>query len=237
MSNKKDIPMIKKETEGENMGPENLERYDLVQMAFVDPCTADLDLEICALKSGEYEGLASAMQRIPMLYGNEGRKRLRALEREIEKEYENAIKLCSSYDINRFSKLHRLMILMYPMINEETGNQLDFKVGLLMKSRVNNFNVGTLKNWMEQGHRDAVIDYLKSSYIMAEIVNKKELVERYHELVYEISLDLIKDVRSGKTPYPEREIQTANELLKMINWPTLSEENIESIIDEYNKAK
>lgn len=219
------------------MDSKNIDGYYLMQIPFGDPFTADLDLEMCILRCEGYEGLASAMQRIPMQYGDKGKKRLKTQEREIEKEYENAIKLCSSYDIDKFSKLHKLMVLMYPIANEEIGNQLDFKIELLMKSRVRNFNVGTLKNWMEQGHRGAVIDYLKSTSAMAEIVNKKRLLERYHGLAYSLSLDLIKDTRSGKTSDPKRDIKTANDLLKMINWPVLSEENIKSIIDEYNKTK
>jgi len=195
--------------------------------------TTDLETEIYILRKNEYKGLSKAIETIPIKYGKVGYRRLVSEEKNIKKEYKTMFTSYISPNIEDFLRLHKTMRIICPIGSEETIDMLEFMDKKYMKARVGNFNTGTLKNWIEQGHTDDVISYLKATYKIAEIVNLKKYVERYDGLINQISTDLIKNIRLGKNKYPERNIRLANELRKMANIPILSDELIEGVMKDY----
>jgi hypothetical protein len=212
------------------MGFENFSGYGIMQRNNI---TNDLETEIYILRKNKYEELSKAMETIPIKYGKVGRRRLITEEKDIKNEYKTMFTSYISPNIEDFLRLHKSMRLIYPIGSEENIDALEFMDRKYMNSRVRNFNIGTLKNWMEQGHKEDVISYLKATYKIAEIVNKKKYVERYDALVNQISTNLIKETRLGKTKNPEKNIHVANELRKIANIPIFSDELIEGVLKDH----
>ncbi|HOI18488.1 MAG TPA: hypothetical protein PLX15_01345 [Candidatus Woesearchaeota archaeon] len=175
--------------------------------------------------------------RCSMQYGKSGGNKMGEVEKKIKKEYRSVIENNCSPNPKRFSALCKMINIMHPLVTEEGFDWIDYLNEKYFKKRVKNFDVETLKYWIEDGHRNNVIDYLRATHEIAQKTNKLKYFERYEELARNISLDLVREARNGVTSNLQKNIYLANELRRMINWPTLCDKEIECITKDYLVAK